>query len=493
MGGRAGAVGFCRSLYVGSVLLLNIGLARRMGAEQFGSFQQVFIFSALFLILTLGVPETMYFFLPRLKEHERGRFLGQTLTVLVGAALFCVALFWAGAPFFARMQHNPDIVKELRIFGIYGAFLVASSFADPVFITFQRVRYLFVLNSLHAAFFLGVTIWFYTAGVTAADLFFAMAVFGSVKLLLTLVFLLRMRQVLGDLRFRGGRNTLLLQLSFSFPIMLTSTIDIVSRWLDKFVVSVFFGTEALGVFFVGAMEIPFIGVIVSSIFSVVSPVLNSLHHKEDYAAFTRLASNTMKFSSKIVWPVFVYLFLFADHLIPLVFGEGFEGAVLPFRIYLFMMPLRIASYGVIVLALGQSRIIFWSALASLLANFVLNILLAMHVGFIGPAIATVVATWFHVYMLLYVTVRDLGIRYRDILPVSYFLSVAITCGLAATISYGFTVSAGDDLVTMGLSFVIFTGSYVFFGSRAGIIRLAEFLELLGGGLRVKGPDSSDDG
>ncbi|MCD6308907.1 MAG: oligosaccharide flippase family protein, partial [Candidatus Latescibacteria bacterium] len=308
---------------------------------------------------------------------------------------------------------------------------------------------------------------------------------------LAAAFLFRLRREIGGIRFIHGKNTLLLQVSFSLPIMMTSAIDIISRWLDKYVVSFYFGAEALGVFFVGAMEIPFVAVIVSSIFSVVSPVLNSLHHKEDYAGFTRLTANTMKFTSKIIWPIFVYFFVFADHLIPLVFRSGFERAVLPFRIYLLMMPLRIASYGVIVLALGQSRIIFWSALAALLANFVLNILLVIHIGFIGPAIATVVSTYFHVYMLVIVIRRELGVRLRDIIPVSYFLSVAITCGLAVTIAYGFTVATSDDLVTVALSFTIFTGAYVFLGSKAGIIRLAEFFELLGGGVSDKRPDDSD--
>ena len=89
--GKAGTVGFCRSLYVGSVLLLNIGLARVMGPDAFGSFQQVFMFNALFLILTLGIPETLYYFLPRLSEEDRPRFLGQTLVILLfsGSRLHC--------------------------------------------------------------------------------------------------------------------------------------------------------------------------------------------------------------------------------------------------------------------------------------------------------------------------------------------------------------------------------------------------------------------
>jgi len=75
-------VGLCRSLYVASVFILTIGLARAMGTQEFGSFQQVFIFSAAFIILMLGIPEALYFFLPRLTDDERPRFIGQTLAIL---------------------------------------------------------------------------------------------------------------------------------------------------------------------------------------------------------------------------------------------------------------------------------------------------------------------------------------------------------------------------------------------------------------------------
>ena len=490
--GQAGIVGFCRSIYAASIFVLYIGLARSMGTDAFGSFQQVFIFNAVFLILTLGIPETMYYFLPRLSGEERPRFLGQTLLILCVTGGFSLLLFWFAAPFFAKIQHNASIVPQLRIFGIYGAFLVASSFSDPVFITFKRFRYLFTLNALHALFLVGLTAWYITEKGTPHTLFSAMAVFGFCKFILAITLLYRMRPVMGEIWLFRGKSMLLLQLSFSLPIVLSSATDIISRWLDKYMVSFFFGTEALGVFFVGAIEIPFIGILVSSVYSVVSPVLNSLNHKNDTAGFVKLTGKTIKFISKIIWPVFVYFFVFADHIIPLVFKDAFQGAVIPFRIYLLMMPLRIASFGVIMLALGRPRIVFKCAFLALSANFVLNIVLALKIGFIGPAIATVVSTYMHVFMLLFIIIRELKVRVRELIPMSFLFSVAITSGLAVTLAYGLTRHFPGDLRTIISSFFLFSGVYLFLGSKAGLIQLADFLELAGGryfGKRTKGRKS----
>ncbi len=477
---QAGIVGSGRSLYVASLFLLNIGLARSMGTEGFGSFQQVFMFSALFMILTLGIPETMYYFLPRLSDEERPRFFGQTLMTLLAAG-GCVALIlWFGAPFFAEIQHNYTVESHFKIFGIYGAFLIASSFSDPVFIMYRRVRYLFTLSVLHGLFFVALTLWYIFMKSSPDTLFKAMAVFGLCKYLLALTLLFRIRSKTGVMHFFRGKSTFLLQMSFFLPIALSNTVDIMSRWLDKFVISVFFGAGSLGVFYVGALEIPFIGIVVSSVFNVISPVLNSLHHKNDIEGFVKLVKQTFQFTSKIIWPVFVYLFVFADHIIPLIFKEDFQGAVTPFRIYLLLMPLRIASYGTIMLALGRPRIVFLSAFAALAVNFVLNIVLVIHIGFIGPAIATVISSYFHVFVLLYVIVRKLNIRVSELIPFNFFLAAGVTSGLAVMIAYAITWKFTSDLSTIIFSFTIFMTAYFFLGTYAGFLRLSDFTGMAGG-------------
>jgi O-antigen/teichoic acid export membrane protein len=481
MGGNIGVVGSGRSFYVLSLFVLNIGLARSMGTESFGSFQQVFMFSALFAVLTLGVPETMYFFLPRLTAEERPGFLGQTILFLWASGCSLFLVFLLGATFLAGVQGNHSIVSNLRTFGVYGGFMVASAFADPIFIIFQRVRYLFSLSVLHGLFFIGMTVWHYASGATAAALFTAMAAFAAFKFMLALLLVYRMRPLIGGIRYFGAKRMLLLQLSFSLPIALSTTVDIVSTWLDKFVVSVYLGKEALGIFYVGAMEIPFVAVLLTSIYSVASPVLNAHHHRKDTAGFADLVRKTLLFTAKMIWPLWIYLLVFADRLIPLVFGAGYEASVLPFRIYLLMMPLRIALYGVIVLALGKPRIVLWSAAGALLLNFTLNIILVVRMGIAGPAVATVISSYAHVAVLLWIIMREIRVKISTLVPFRGLFAIGATAGFAALA--GFVAAAAgmlDDAQTVVTSAVIFTGMYLFLGTRMGFIRLLSLSDILKG-------------
>ncbi len=470
---RIGVVGSGRTFYVLSLFVLNIGLARSMGAEGFGSFQQVFMFSAFFMLLTLGIPETLYFFLPRLTEEERPGFLGQTLVIMSASGLALAVAIWFGASFFAGVQDNPAIVSDLRMFGVYGAFYVGSAFADPIFIIFRRVRFLFILSFLHGAFFIVLTAWRWFAEIPSGTLFFAMAVFAVIKYALALYFLRRIRTVTGGVRWFGGRKMVLLQASYAVPVALANAVDIINAWLDKFVVSIWLGKEALGVFYVGAIEIPLVAVLLSSVFSVVSPVLNSMHHRKDFAGFADLVRKTFLFTAKWIWPFWIYLFVFADRLIPAVFGAGYAAAVVPFRIYLLIMPLRISLYGAIVLALGKPRTVLWTACGALLLNLTLNIILVRWLGLAGPAAATVISSYIHVAALLWVVMRTVGTGIGGLAPFRDLLVVGSVGVFAAAVA--FTLSAtgvleSDTQVVM-LSAPVFLGTYYYAGKRAGFIRL----------------------
>lgn len=491
---RIGVVGSGRTFYVLSLFILNIGLARSMGAEGFGAFQQVFMFSAFFMLLTLGVPETLYFFLPRLTAEERSGFLGQTILVMAANGLVLALVLWFGASFLAGMQGNPAIVSNLRVFGIYGAFYVASAFADPIFIYFQRVRFLFLLSFLHGLLFIGLTVWSWIEVAPAGSLFVVMAAFAAVKFVLALVFVHRIRPLTGGVRFLRGRKMLLLQVSYALPVALSNAVDILNAWLDKFVVSVWLGPEALGVFYIGAIEIPFVAVLLSSVFSVISPVLNSLHHQRDFAGFVDLVRKTFLFTAKWIWPLWIYLFVFADRLIPLVFGEGYTAAGTPFRIYLMLMPLRIVLYGVIVLALGRPRLVLWTACGALLLNLALNIILVNRLGLAGPALATVISSYLHVAVLLWVIMRATGARIGALVPFRGLLEVGSIGGLAAAAAFVPTVTGffETDAQVIVLTLPVFLGVYYFAGKRAGIIRPPRLGEILEGRLHGRKTGNSAD-
>ncbi len=478
--GKVGLVGSGRSMYVASLFILNIGLARSLGDQGFGSFQQVFIFSVFFQIFSLGIPETLYYFLPRIEDDEKAAFLGQTLLILGVSAVAVAVLLWMSSPFLADVFENPALAVNLRYFGVYGAFLIASSFADPVFMIYHRTGYLFTLSASHGLFFIVLTLWRYFFACSLETLFVSMMIYGFGKLLMALFFLGAVRGNTGVLKLTSNSSRILLQLSFAFPIAISNSIDVISKWLDKFVVSFFLGTGSLGVFAAGAIEIPFVTVFVTTVYSVISPALNTSHHKNDIEQFIALVRGALGFLAKYIWPLAVYLFIFADHLVPLVFTDVFDQAVNPFRIYLLVMPFRIFLFGVIILAMGHPRVILIAAACTLAVNVLLNIVLVLWIGFLGPAIATVASTCLQVFALLGFIITNLRIDVRKLIPYRFLADIFLVSVCAGLIAFILTRNVPGNLNAVVISLTIYTMTYIFLGSRKGVFTMTGIRDILEG-------------
>jgi len=452
----------------------------------------VFLFNVLVLVCTLGIPETLSFFLPRLDEHQRGALLGQTLLLLMAAGIVVGFLLWVGAPVFARVQGNPDIAPHVRLFGVYGLFMVLAAFAEPVFIYYQRVRYLFILSTAHGVFFIFITCWRWLGNVSLLEIFTAMMIFSAFKYMTAVMFLYRIRNLTGPLRFSLPGHSVITQLGFALPIALTNTIDTISRWLDKIVVSFFLGTEPLGLFSVGAIEIPFVSVLVSTVYGVVSPKLNELDHKGDLAGFRRMVRNVLSFNAKLIWPFAIYLFVFAGRLMPLLFTHEYDQSVLPFRLYLLLMPLRIFLFGIILVSLGRPRIVLYAAAGSLVVNMVLNVVLVTTIGFAGPAIATVISTILQVAFLFWYVLRRLETGPLGLLPMKKLSAVALACIVSVGASWILTCGFRDDLTAVLISLTIMTGGYIFLGLRLNLFRIIGIDDLFRGGVIEKRRDQHQD-
>ncbi|MFC1490171.1 oligosaccharide flippase family protein [Candidatus Latescibacterota bacterium] len=478
--GNNSAIGSGRGIYFFSLFILNIGMARSMGPAGFGSFQQIFIFSAFFTIFSLGIPETIYLFFPRLDVEEIPAFIGQTLLMLAAAGIMSGVLFWFTAPIIAGKLGNPSIVTELRVFGVYGTFLIVSTFADPIYIIFKNLKYLFILSAFHGLFFIVLTIWQYFTKCSLMTIFVSMSIFGLCKFLLALWFLKTIKLSVVKILFLRSRYSILLRLMYAFPVALTLASDVIFLWLDKFVILFFLGTESLGIFAAGTGDIPLISVFAVSLYSVIFPKLNSFRVNNNMDEFAKVITKLIKFSSKIIWPLCLYLFVFADHLIPLVYTEAFSGAVEPFRVYMILWPLKIIMLGVILTALGQQRVLLRVYFGSLVLNVFLTVFLVQRIGFLGPAIATAVSTCIQVMILMWLVLANLKVRLSELIPFDTLFYVALTSGLAGSISYILTRSYRNDLIAVLMSLTIFVGAYIFIGSKLKMFRIISIMDLLGG-------------
>jgi O-antigen/teichoic acid export membrane protein len=81
-----------------------------------------------------------------------------------------------------------------------------------------------------------------------------------------------------------------------------------------------------------------------------------------------------------------------------------------------LLPLRILFYGRILAALGRASTVTKIALIDLIANLLLSIFLVHQIGWLGPAIASVLTTWLEVSAFIWYLGKVLNQKPLSIFP-----------------------------------------------------------------------------
>jgi hypothetical protein len=148
-------------------------------------------------------------------------------------------------------------------------------------------------------------------------------------------------------------------------------------------VSLVAGRQVLGTYTVGATELPLVPSLAYSVTNSLVPTLSLAHARGDRESFRRYWHDSMIKVAEIIMPVFFFPAARRSGD-PVLFSASFEAAVIPFRVYLLVLPLRLCSYGAVLRSLGETRAVFTSAIAALAANLILILPLYYLLGLASP-------------------------------------------------------------------------------------------------------------
>ncbi|MCB5295053.1 MAG: oligosaccharide flippase family protein, partial [Candidatus Cloacimonetes bacterium] len=160
------------------------------------------------------------------------------------------------------------------------------------------------------------------------------------------------------------------------------------------------------------MELPLIGILINSVNSILLPNLSG----RDPAGLTTLYRASVRKNAIIVFPLATVFFLFATEFMIFVYGTVYASAALYFRIYLLILPLRVATYGIVFQAMGKTRLVMIDSIIMLLLNAILNYFFIRLYGMKGAALATVVVSWLIVIVYLWQMRYSLQLKLLELFP-----------------------------------------------------------------------------
>jgi len=368
-------------------LVALVVLARVLSVRDYATYRQTFLayqFAA--PLLSLGLPTALYYFLPGADRRPRGVLFDNLAALTLMGGVFAVFLLAGGNRLLAWRFQNPDLVEPLQWMAAYALFALPAGAISACLTVQNRVVQLSVFQVVSrtvtlAAIIVVVLLW--PSPFTAIKAHVACE-----GVVLAFALWLMIRSVP-----RGAARVSLrgigAMVHYAAPLGLASLFGTLTMQLDKMIVASLCRPEDFAVYANGAVEIPLLGIITGSIATVILVEMRAAVTKGDYEEALRLFRLAAAKSACILLPAMCFLFVFAEDVVTLLFSRKYAQSVLPFRLFLLILPVRTAFYGPALMALGQTTTVLVRSILDLCVNLVLSVLLVRQWGAIGAAIATV--------------------------------------------------------------------------------------------------------
>jgi O-antigen/teichoic acid export membrane protein len=392
---------------IGTFVALLLGFITRLIIARYGSEADYGVYSLAIVIMTFatvlvslgltdGVARYIAYFRGR-RETTKVRGITSVsvqLSVLV-SIIFSIALFFSAGYIASNIFHTLELGPALKAFAIGLPFLAITNLLVSVFRGFDRMEpQAYVQYVLFNVLFLLLVSILVMLHLSFGNIFYAYTIALILTFLAMLIYTLK--KLPQSITLSGWQSNAALRkelLIFSWPLLITTLLATIILWLDTLLLGYFKTPEAVGLYNAASPLAKFIADPLALMLLIYTPVATGLYSKNLMAELRRSYVISTKWIVSATLPFFLVLCLFPEAVLNLFFGPTYMSAA---------PALRILSFGFIInnlfgpnqsilLAMGQSRFMMWTALAAAITSVILNIVLIPPFSIIGAAIAMTVS------------------------------------------------------------------------------------------------------
>lgn len=410
---KLGAMALSRFITVGTMLAVAMVLTRLLDEADYGGYRKVWLVYAVLGPAFLNtLASTLYY---RGKTDDRDAaiqvnlLLGLLFGLVTALAGFLFADFWAA-------QLNAEsLSSSFRAFSPYMGLAVLAGLAEPLFITLERKKWLLSYTLGYCMIEFVLIVLPFALGLPLPYILLIMAIGPGLRCVIVIYVSLRFVKAF------PGRARLTEEfkksLHYAGGIMLLSIVSVGIIQIDKWVIGVYFIGDALyATYEIGAKKLPFITAITSSVSAALVSEYTAKLRAGNYDAALREARQASSRLMVLLVPSLVILFIYAEEVLRVLFG-GYEASAPVFRIYLCTLLTQLVYPQSIVLGLGRSDVTARYSIYEFIFNLCMSIILVIFIGFLGPAVATLLAHVLFTVLLLSFCRRTYGIRPSGFIPV----------------------------------------------------------------------------
>jgi O-antigen/teichoic acid export membrane protein len=438
-------------------------LSRVLSKGEYATYRQTLLaFTFVMPFMSLGLTNSVYYFLPTERERPRGLVSDNVVLLLAMGTLFALFVACGGNQLLAQRFNNPDIVRTLLFLIPYPVAVLPAQLLAAVLVTRERVALLSAFNVIkHALLGLGIVLPVLFWSNADAPLI-GNVVVTAITGLAAVWLILRLAGAGGPRRPQW--DSMRTMVRFGFPLGLASMLGTASLQLGQVIVSAMCTPEHFAVYVNGAVEIPLIGIVTGSMSTVLLADMRRMVAAGDEPAALSLFRRAAERGAMLLLPTMCFLMVAAEPFVTLMFSTRYIQSVLPFRLYLLVLPARIVFWSPILVASGLNRVVLLRSFGHLVFNALLGLVLVPKIGYLGAIVSTLSVTYFWSTML---SMRVVAHRFRvsafSILPLrslAWFmlrlLVPTVATGITQHLLLGFNplVQIVCDMIVFGAIFVM---------------------------------------
>lgn len=434
---KVGVVVFARVITTLIDLAIGVAVVRLLSKTDVAVMSFILVtYHTVRLMATLGFPESVFYFFERVAHGARRALAYQTIGILGATAALGALVMWgisAAAPAILSSWEAYElgaVQSLLPIVALVALLEIPTWPFDNLMLAADRQRDAAWYQMLTSLMMFAGLIGPMLLGYPLETAIYGLLGYAVLRFVLSMVWINRVLPAQTDSLPAGLLKE---QIAFAIPLGASSLVGRLNKQVDKFVVSTLLPATALAHYSVGAQEIPIVTVVPYAVGAVLISQFVRMEQASQQAELLRLWYKGVEKVTLLVVPTAVFFIATAPDFIRVVFGPGYEAAVLPFQIYGLIVLHRVAQYGSILQAFGDTRSILRITGILLLTNIVLSIPFTMAFGIIGTALSTFVSNMVSWGLALYAIGKHLGVKTSKVLPWPFYLRVL---GLSAAIGLG---------------------------------------------------------
>ena len=426
---RALSLGAAGAIDYGLQFLLPVVLTRCLDAAAFGEYRVLWLAAGTVMaVVTMSMPGSLYYFLPRSGADDKRLYINQTLLFL---ALAGVLAAWALSPW------NPLLPEMMRGFPPNEAILpvfillwIASWLLDVLPAAEERVawqaRATVALSALRAIA-LSLTAWL--TGELGPVLVVLVA-FVAIKVAVLFFYIAKYHGLRGPLVRKAAFAD---QLHHAGLFSVASTLYMLQAQADQWIAAMLFSMAMFASFSVAAVLAPMINLCRQSMNYAFLPAMSRCHSDGDIQGMVKLNRRANVIVGTLIYPMLAFAFAFSEEIVTIVYTATYVEAAPVMRMYILGLAAMALETGTVTLQLRQGRHQVIMSAGLLVLSIPLSWFGAHQFGLPGAALGSVTAIYLDRYFTLRMMAQktDIPIRrlqdWRSLLLWVLFGGIAALC------------------------------------------------------------------